>query len=890
MAHAQHRVLVWGAHQPGRNSFREVSGRGGTGRPGADGIVVPALLALLAHNLVFFDPMRVLAWRWLHDPRLAEGLPAWLRALAPAPAPGWDRDPIAAVLAFFAVMCGGIYLVLARREGAIAARAVLLTAVTLVLVVLPSMALIEMGRITGRPYGQDGGVVQLPLAMDKILRGESPYRADYSDSILGKEARASGFWAQFGENPILRHHAYLPGTHLLVLPGYALSRVAGVPFDPRIVTLAAFIVAIGLAASIPASPPARLAAAACVAVNPLIHWHQIFGANDAIVLALLLGAMLCVIRDRRLAGAGLLGLACATKQLAWPFAPFLLVALAGMRGFGSLTNPVVLRRLAGAAIVALAVFAVVVAPVAGLDLRAFWGDIVAYNVGLPGADNYPLGGTPGFGFANFLIYFGAVNSLADYFPFAIFFLLLAPLGLFLLHRQLRSGEPAAALVTGSAALLASLYFSRVVHPNYLILLASALPVGVLACRRLAADTAVVPLALLSSAVAVVGGEVYRTTWEDAVAVRLPQWTTGLWSILMPRSGPQLTLDPLGIGLGGLAAGLALVYLVAAIGGASRLSRASMVAVCTVGLVALPALFLGRVSRASGTIRAQDSWTTVVAGSAHPVREAWSRSFQKGPPALLEVPPRQPRFGRSPLDRITAAASRLWARPSPVVDPRPVILLALAVGGWLLWRHSPREQVPLVLGAALLSPFTVLGVPFGSGEWIFLLVVVFAIWASRGWLAILPLLAAIPRGIAALPAVMPPFRQHAGFVVLRRLWALVPVPAFVLGWPLMRPAEATPEADWTAVMAYDGSMRGEAFIGDLLSATVVAVAVLLATWAIWKPWSAEERVGAVVLLLWLWTLFTPGATPAILLTPLVLLLLQCVSPANAGVVELADTHV
>ena len=30
--------------------------------------------------------------------------------------------------------------------------------------------------------------LQLPLALDKILAGESPYGADYSDSILGKEA------------------------------------------------------------------------------------------------------------------------------------------------------------------------------------------------------------------------------------------------------------------------------------------------------------------------------------------------------------------------------------------------------------------------------------------------------------------------------------------------------------------------------------------------------------------------------------------------------------------------------------------------------------------------------------------------------------------------------
>ena len=88
----------------------------------------------------------------------------------------------------------------------------------------------------------------------------------------------------------------------------------------------------------------------------------------------------------------------------------------------------------------LAVFLAVVAPVAALDFRAFWGDIVVYNVGLPGGDNYPLGGTPGFGFANFLIYFGRVASLRDYFPFSVFYALLIPLGLLLVRSQLRSGR------------------------------------------------------------------------------------------------------------------------------------------------------------------------------------------------------------------------------------------------------------------------------------------------------------------------------------------------------------------------------------------------------------------------------------------------------------------
>lgn len=832
-----------------------MNGRDVTGRPGVDGIVVPTLLALVAFDLVSFDPPRALAWRWLHDTHLTEHAPAWLRALGPHPTPGWDRDPVAAALAFFMLLLGGTYIALSRFGAGPRSRAIVLTAATFLLVVLPSLAFIEMGWIANRPYGQDGGVVQLPLAIGKILQGESPYGADYSDSILGKEARASGFWAGIGRNPILHHHAYLPGTHLLMLPAYAASRAAGVAFDPRIVTLAAFLLAIALAAWIPGETPARLAAAACVAVNPLVYWHQIFGANDILVVLLLLAAVACVARGRSMWGAVLLGLACATKQLAWPFAPFVLVSLAGIRSFSDLKEPMARGRLLRTAAVVIAVFVVVVAPVAALDFRSFWGDIVAYNVGLPGADNYPLGGTPGFGFANFLIYFGAVSGLADYFPFGIFYLLFVPLGLFLVHRQWKVGQGAAPLVLGSCALLGSVYFSRVVHPNYLVLLATLLPVGVVASRRFTADTAVVPLALLASAVAVVGGEVYATSWQDAVVSRLPQWISGVPAALLPRARPHLTVDPLGLGLGASAAGLGLVYLVCAIGGVSARWRSAVIVVGALGLVVAPTLFLERVARGTGTVRALDPWAAEIAGGANPVREAWSRSFQNDPPALLEATRSGTRLGRTPLDRVTAATAKLWAGSSPIVDPRPMVLAGLALGALLLWRASPAECAPLVLGAALLSPFTVVGVPFGSGEWIFAVAMLVAFGAGR--------------------------------VVQRAALIAVSVGGLLWGLSGARP----PEADLSALFGYSGLSASE----RLLCVTLAAVPLFAALVFALRPRVtlvrslAWDRLFPVVLL-WSIVVLTPGASVLGVLTPLLLLLLQYVSPPNAGVVELADTHV
>ena len=42
------------------------------------------------------------------------------------------------------------------------------------------------------------------LALEHLLAFETPYGADYSDSMLGKQSRASAFWRTYGGNPIVR--------------------------------------------------------------------------------------------------------------------------------------------------------------------------------------------------------------------------------------------------------------------------------------------------------------------------------------------------------------------------------------------------------------------------------------------------------------------------------------------------------------------------------------------------------------------------------------------------------------------------------------------------------------------------------------------------------------
>jgi hypothetical protein len=643
---------------------------------------------------------------------------------------------VALLLAALSALLALGYAVLAASGARPAARGTVIALAAVLLVVLPSAAFIGMGSAAGRPYGQDGGVVQLPLAIDRILAGESPYGADYSNTVLARQARASSFWDEWGGNPILHHHAYLPGTHLVMLPFHLVSRAVLGGFDPRVVTLLFYGLVVVLAARLPVAAEARLAAAGIAALNPLVYWHQIFGANDLVFVAMVLGAVLLARAGRPVACGALLGLACATKQLAWPFAPFLLVALSGARSFRDLAA--VWRRLLPPLAAAAAVFVAVVLPVAALDFHAFWGDIVVDNVGLPGGDNNPLGGTPGFGFANYLVYFGHVTSLRDYFPFSVFYVLLVPLGLLLLRAQLRDGRPEWALATGSAALLASLYFSRVVHPNYLVPAAVVLPLAVLARRR-GADVALAPLLLLALAVEVAESGLFRTAWEQAATAGLPARLGGLAAALAPKAGPALTRDPLGLLFSATAAGLGVLYLVLAVCGTRSRARLAVTAAAAAVAVGAPALVLAGISDRTGLVRAQDPAVVQAQADAGRLldgrspytpppessprgREAVSESFRLDPPA--EILPSRPLLPPGP----SVLAGLL--RATGVRDLRLATALALcALAGVIAFRLGGRQR-RAALALALLSGPMAIGTVLGSPVALCLAALVGAWAASR----------------------------------------------------------------------------------------------------------------------------------------------------------------
>ena len=369
---------------------------------------------------------------------------------------------------------------------------------------------------------------------------------------------------------------------------------------------------------------------------------------------------------------------------------------------------------------------------AAFDFSAFWADIVVYNVGLPGGDNYPLGGTPGFGFANLLIYCGAVGSLRDHVSFAPYYLLLVPIGLLLAREQLRERTAATALLAGGTALLLSLYFSRVVHPNYLILAATLLPVAVLMGARVPADVVVVPLLLLAVAVEVTQGAVFEAVWNDAVAARLPGHLDGIWRALAPRAGPELTPDPLGLLLSAIAAGLGILLLAAGVLRASARVRLAVIGVATIAAVIVPTLVAIRVAEASGVYRAQDRWAVSLRPDTAPgaAKEAWSTSFRKDPPAKLE------RGVGWPLLR----------------EPRRVTLAMIPILAALVLALAAPAHRPIALGLALLAPPIAVGTVFGSGAIVVLTALAMAWWCAARASIVAAAIAVIVALLAAVPGM------------------------------------------------------------------------------------------------------------------------------------------
>jgi len=379
----------------------------------------------------------------------------------------WDGEVVRTVLAVGAVATLLLFLTAAlalpggvERRSYRALKRATLAALGVLIVALPIASRACQRFASSHPlqFAHDGGVIQTEESARFLLRGVDPYAADFSSTPLAGVAIPG----------ILRHNPYLPASFLLPAPLIALADAAGLPFDQRFVYLLLWAAGVWLAPLAFHHRGAGELAQTCFALNPLVVPFMVVGRNDVYMIAFLLFALAALARRRALAFFSCLALACAIKQFAWLVAPFLLVC-----AWHVWPRPVLRRGLA----VGAALFAVLVLPFFAWGPADFIDDIYRFNAGLS-ADSYPLGGTPGFGFAMLAAVLRWAPDRAAYYSLTPYLLLTAlPLGALLLVRLLRRPTVAGALLAAFLVSFWIFFFSRVFNNNYFGVLAFLLQMG-----------------------------------------------------------------------------------------------------------------------------------------------------------------------------------------------------------------------------------------------------------------------------------------------------------------------------------------------------------------------------------------------------------------------------
>jgi len=358
----------------------------------------------------------------------------------------------------------------------------LLVGLLLLFVAFPTvytMGLRHVGTLQGT---HDGGVLHTEAAMDLLLQGENPYAADYRGTEFERVNRENNYWKNYGRIPHLEHYPYLPFSFVAALPLQLVSNALLGWYDQRLFYLLTAFLAAWVLWRMATDGSRRRMLLAAIFLNPYFTQFFIEGRNDILLFLLVIASLLALQRGRMTLSLALLTLACCTKQFAWVLVPFHLLLLAGSRAAGS--GPLDLLRSAATqwrrALLPAGICALLILPFMVWSPDAFIDDTLRFNAGQV-ENNYPLGGTPGFGAANLVLWFQLVASRNDYFPFIIPLVLVGlPVVAGLLLLQQRRNSAAMMLSCGSLALLVLAFFSRLFHDNHLGLILMWITVAALA--------------------------------------------------------------------------------------------------------------------------------------------------------------------------------------------------------------------------------------------------------------------------------------------------------------------------------------------------------------------------------------------------------------------------
>ncbi|MGB3976362.1 MAG: glycosyltransferase 87 family protein [bacterium] len=326
-------------------------------------------------------------------------------------------------------------------------------------ILIPDIMMIQARSATANhALAHDGGTIQMEEAMKMVLKGKNPYSETFHGTPLEN-------WRGFSNNVVF-HVPYMPGAFMYSLPAYVLLSTFWDHYDQRVIHLLMFVFSLYFIAAVSASWEKCLTTWMIFALNPFSAKYLALGTNDIVILFWLLLAVVLIQKQKVRSGLAALAAACAVKQFAWFFVPFLAayglqLQKVGLRGF---LNSIIKKYRLWAPAAALAVITIV--PFLLWDIRSFIDDTFRYGSGgLP--TSYPMQGFHGYGFATLLLFSRLFTDGRANFPFIVIqAITVVPLFIWLWRKFIADPDMPEALTFSALCLLVFMFFSRYLHGNF----------------------------------------------------------------------------------------------------------------------------------------------------------------------------------------------------------------------------------------------------------------------------------------------------------------------------------------------------------------------------------------------------------------------------------------
>ncbi|MCK5687286.1 hypothetical protein KAJ27_24335 [bacterium] len=326
--------------------------------------------------------------------------------------------------------------------------------------------LIPMGFvIVKRAYGKDkkflshdGGVIQTEIATSLMMKGNNPYGHDYfktrmADSFHLEKLNKKGVRLD-PDYTALYHYPYFPGSFLLSIPFKFISDKLLKFYDQRLIYLALYIIMlislykISLDEFKPIIP-------VLFGIFPIFTGFIITGRNEIFYISLMIISIYLFYRKHYKRSFFMLALSFSVKQFAILLLPFYMIFLIKKK----------VKFLPGLLIFIITTV-IIILPFYLWNSTAFLDDTMYHSSGISKTP-YPMGGTPGYGFSNYIMIFGNYKNRYGYFPFH-YFSLATLLLVFLAGVFSKSYGLKELLYNFSIGFLVFSFFGRMFHDNYLI--------------------------------------------------------------------------------------------------------------------------------------------------------------------------------------------------------------------------------------------------------------------------------------------------------------------------------------------------------------------------------------------------------------------------------------